>query len=143
VRRAFAESLHASPALTEAFAAVEREWFLPPPPWLIAQPFNTEQPYRPTTDLADVYSDALLAIDATRQLNNGQPSAHAKWSDAVLPKSGESVLHIGCGTGYYTAVLAALRTRVVAYEIDPELAARARATLPTVEVINGAASTAE
>jgi protein-L-isoaspartate(D-aspartate) O-methyltransferase len=52
--------------------------------------------------------------------------------DAVAPRSGESVLHIGCGVGYYSAVFAEIvgpSGRVVAFEIDPNLAARAKQLL--------------
>jgi protein-L-isoaspartate(D-aspartate) O-methyltransferase len=129
LRETYARSLGASPRLERAFAAVARERFLPSPPWLIAQPFDRDQPYRSTEDLADVYSDAVLAIDPERQLNNGQPSAHARWLDAVLPEPSDAVLHVGCGTGYYTAVLAELCTRVDAFEIDATLAQRAREAL--------------
>jgi protein-L-isoaspartate(D-aspartate) O-methyltransferase len=53
------------------------------------------------------------------------------------------VLHIGCGTGYYTAVLAEItgpRGSVLAEEIDESLASRARANLapwPWVTVRTG------
>ena len=53
-----------------------------------------------------VYADVLVAIDADRGLNNGQPSGLASWIDALDLKSGERVFHIGCGTGYYTALMA-------------------------------------
>ncbi len=47
-------------------------------------------------------------------------------------RPGETVLHVGAGTGYYTAIVAAMvgaTGRVVAYEIDAALAERARANL--------------
>jgi protein-L-isoaspartate(D-aspartate) O-methyltransferase len=50
------------------------------------------------------------------------------------------VLHIGCGTGYYSAILAELvgpEGRIIAYEIEPDLAARAveyLAPWPNLEV---------
>ena len=55
-------------------------------------------------------------------------------------KAGETVLQIGAGAGYYTAILAELvgpKGRVIAYEIAPDIAARAAANLspyPQVEV---------
>jgi protein-L-isoaspartate(D-aspartate) O-methyltransferase len=45
------------------------------------------------------------------------------------PKRGDTVLHIGCGTGYYSAILALLvgpSGKVIAYEIEPDLASLAR-----------------
>jgi protein-L-isoaspartate(D-aspartate) O-methyltransferase len=53
------------------------------------------------------------------------------------------VLHLGCGTGYYSAILAEVvgpKGHVTAIEIAPELAARARsnvADIPNVTVLHG------
>jgi protein-L-isoaspartate(D-aspartate) O-methyltransferase len=47
-------------------------------------------------------------------------------------KRDETVIHIGAGTGYYTAVLAELvgpAGKVIAYEIEPELAQKATRNL--------------
>jgi protein-L-isoaspartate(D-aspartate) O-methyltransferase len=55
-------------------------------------------------------------------------------------KEGETVVQIGAGAGYYTAILAELvgtKGRVIAYEIEPDIARRAAANLasyPQVEV---------
>jgi protein-L-isoaspartate(D-aspartate) O-methyltransferase len=46
-----------------------------------------------------------VAIDAARCLNNGQPSALARWIDAFDLCTGDRVLHVGCGVGYYTPIL--------------------------------------
>lgn len=65
-------------------------------------------------------------------MNNGQPSLHALCLNALVPREGERCVHVGAGTGYYTAVLASVvgeNGRVDAFEIDPELAARAAANL--------------
>ena len=91
-------------------------------------------------DLARLYDDVLVAIDASRGINNGQPSLHALSIDALALKEGETVVQIGAGAGYYTAILARLvgpSGRVIAYEIEPDVAERARANLagyPQVEV---------
>jgi protein-L-isoaspartate(D-aspartate) O-methyltransferase len=140
LRRAYAEGLRAaahlrSDGVVEAFARVPRERFLGPGPWEIAAwvaPGHVE--YRTTED-ADpkhLYHDVLVAIDASRLLNNGQPSGLARWFDALGPRNGDRVVHVGCGTGYYTAVLAEIvgpTGRVVAIEIDPGLVRRARENL--------------
>ena len=53
---------------------------------------------------------------------------------------GETIVQIGAGAGYYTAILATLvgrQGRVIAYEIEPDIAERAAANLaryPQVEV---------
>jgi protein-L-isoaspartate(D-aspartate) O-methyltransferase len=59
------------------------------------------------------------------------------------PAAGEHVVHVGTGTGYYTAIMAQLvgpSGRVTGIEYDPALAARARANLApytNVEIIEG------
>lgn len=152
-RRAFAEEIGAvahleSPALVEAFARVPREAFLGPGPWQIVRSFDRERPYRTTID-ADprhIHHDVLVGIDPARHLNNGQPSALARWIQAADILPGDRILHIGCGTGYYTAIMAELAApagRVVAWEVDADLAARARAALApwaAIDVQTGDAS---
>ena len=145
LRRYYAEELRAvanlqSEALVDAFAKVSREDFLGPGPWLILNPFhsidesNEASYYRETAD-ADpkhLYHNVLVAIDAKRCLNNGQPSFLAILIDSLDLVPGDSVVHIGCGTGYYTAVIAEVvgpRGRVTAFEVDTGLAARARTNL--------------
>lgn len=134
-RRFFADELAATahledPALVAAFARVPREAFFDPGPWQIARPFHAAGPYRWTADddPRHIYHDVVVAIDATRQLNNGQPSALARWIEAAAIQPGESIWHIGCGLGYYTAILAELTGdggRVLACDVDAALAARA------------------
>jgi protein-L-isoaspartate(D-aspartate) O-methyltransferase len=120
-----------------AFAAVPREDFVGSPPWRIGSGmFGLHS----ASDPARLYEDVLVAIDAARGVNNGQPSLHAQAIDALGLKEGETVVQIGAGTGYYTAILAELvgpAGRVIAYEIAPEIAARAATNLvrtPQVEV---------
>jgi protein-L-isoaspartate(D-aspartate) O-methyltransferase len=150
-RRAFAEEIAAvaqleSAALIEAFARVPREHFLGPGPWQIGIAVDPDgREYRTTIDddPRHVYRDVLVALDPARELNNGQPSALARWIGAAAITAGETVLHVGCGVGYYTAIMAELvgpTGRIAAYEIDPELAARARERLapwPQVTVVAG------
>ncbi len=115
-RRAYAAEIRAtanirSHALIEAFAHVPREQFLGPGPWkvIFADPEkagalnyrNTE-----TANPEEIYHNVLVAIDAERQLNNGQPTALAVWADCLDLQPGMKVFHLGCGTGYYTAIIA-------------------------------------
>jgi protein-L-isoaspartate(D-aspartate) O-methyltransferase len=144
VRRAFAERLAAergigSPRVVAAFAAVPREEFLVPGPWLT---LPDEAGYRSTPD-ADprrLYEDVAVAIDASRLLNNGAPGFLAHIFDALSIREGETVAHIGCAVGYYSALLAEIvgpGGRVIAVELDPVLCERARHHLrrwPRVEV---------
>ena len=52
--------------------------------------------------------DALVGIDARRGINNGQPSLHAQALDALGVREGETIVQVGAGAGYYTAILATL-----------------------------------
>jgi len=51
-------------------------------------------------------------------------------------ESGESVLHVGCGTGYTTAILAHLAAKVVGVDSNPDLVAKAREALGTLGLAN-------
>jgi 16S rRNA (adenine1518-N6/adenine1519-N6)-dimethyltransferase len=55
--------------------------------------------------------------------------------DLVAPAANDLVLEIGPGEGALTAELARRAGRVIALEVDPVLAARLRATLPSVEIV--------
>jgi protein-L-isoaspartate(D-aspartate) O-methyltransferase len=89
----------------------------------------------------------LIALDETRSINNGQPSLWASFLDQLGVQAGDHVLHLGCGTGYYTAILAEIagsQGRVTAIEIEQSIAERARVALapwPQVTVIHGDGST--
>jgi protein-L-isoaspartate(D-aspartate) O-methyltransferase len=90
-----------------------------------------------------IYDDILVGIFPERLLNNGLPSGLAMWFDNLELKRAERVVHIGCGTGYYSAILAQVvgpGGHVTAVEIDDELAPRAKANLAHlahVEVVQG------
>ena len=137
----------ADPRVEAAFAAVPREPFAGPAPWsiLAGGPWGArfQGPgyiRTPDGDPAFLYQDVLVALDPGRGINIGEPSLHARCLDALALREGETVLHVGAGSGYYTAVLAHLvgpAGRVHAFEIDPGLAARAEhnlSGLPWVEV---------
>jgi protein-L-isoaspartate(D-aspartate) O-methyltransferase len=136
-RKAFARNVtsHAGVGdgrLREAFAAVPRERFLGPGPWEIASLRRAGYACSESDDPSLVYVDSLIALDPAHSVNNGKPSAHATWINALDLKVGERVVHIGAGTGYYTAILAELvgpSGHVEAFEIDPALTARARECL--------------
>src|SRR5512138_3114603 len=113
-RRFYAEEIEAacgltSPAIVEAFAKVPRERFLGPGPWQLcgfdADPRGVKYRATPDADPRHVYHNVPIAIDQSRVLNNGQPATLATWMQWVDPARGERVVHIGTGTGYYTAIL--------------------------------------
>jgi protein-L-isoaspartate(D-aspartate) O-methyltransferase len=134
-RQCYAEELRfvthmRSDPLFAAFANVPRERFVGPGPWRVLG----EEGYWRTesTDPRDVYHNVLIALDEGKGINNGQPSLWALHLDRLGVLAGDHVLHLGCGTGYYTAILAELagaHGRVTAIDIDQGVAERARIAL--------------
>ena len=120
----------ANPRLIDAFACTPREHYLGKGPWPILA--GAGCPPTMSSDPGLLYQDVLVGLATDRGINNGQPTLHARCMVACDPRPGESVIHIGAGTGYYTAILAALvgtGGRVQAYEIEADLAARASGNL--------------
>jgi len=147
VRAAYAKQVLAAAGvdnarLAEAFAGIPREDFLGPGPWLVLR-WLRNYVATPEADPVYLYTDDLVALVPERHVNNGQPSLHAHLIHQALPASGEHVVHVGTGSGYYTAILAHLvgpSGRVTAIEYDESLAARAGENLaryPNVAVIEG------
>lgn len=149
-RRVFAEEIEAvaglrTPVLVDALATVRREAFLRPGPWIVRTEADFGGPPRttPDADPRHVYHNLVVAIDPARQLFNGQPSLLAMAIDALGVAPGGRALHVGCGLGYYTALMAHCvgpSGRIVAIEADAALADEARANLsamPWVEVRHG------
>src|ERR1700726_2365004 len=147
-RQRYAEELRftarvKSHGVVAAFATVPRERFVGPGPWRVMSPMNMAG-YWTTEDgnPRHVYHDVLIALDEPRGINNGQPSLWACLFDHLNLVPGEQVLHLGSGTGYYTAIIAELvgsAGRITAFEIDPTLTQKAQAALadwPQVRVIH-------
>jgi protein-L-isoaspartate(D-aspartate) O-methyltransferase len=149
----FAASL-TTPRLVEAFAKVPREKFLGPGPWQIgsaaARAMSVaglgQMSYVTIEDPRDVYHNVVISLDRAKDINNGQPGSLGMWIDALGLKPGEHVYHLGCGVGYYTAIMAEVvgpRGGVIGLELQPDLATRARENLAgyanaTVEAGEGA-----
>jgi protein-L-isoaspartate(D-aspartate) O-methyltransferase len=144
-RRFFAEKLCkansiSSTAILAAFSSVPRERFAGPGPWMIQA--SGAQTFTESADPSDVYQDALIVLDQAKRLNNGQPSLWAFHLSLLDVQPADHVLHLGCGAGYYSAILAELvgrHGRVIAEEIDQSLADRARIALepwPQVTVVH-------
>lgn len=77
--------------------------------------------------------EALAYADLELPLPHGQrmmkPVIEGRTLQALDVQPGEDVLEIGTGSGFLTACLAALGREVVSLELQPELAAAARARL--------------
>jgi len=117
--------------LIAAFASVERERYLGAGPWKVST-LCSGYIDTPGDDPRVLYQDVLIGLLPDRLINNGLPSLHARCFAACNPRGGDSVLHIGAGTGYYSAILAELigsDGEVIAYEIETELADLARRNL--------------
>ena len=139
-RRSYAEHITALAGLAQnssmgreiaaALESIPREKFVMPPPWTIISPMGHTQTI--SDDPAVLYQDVLVTLGTGLGINNGQPSLHAMCLNALAPRKGESAVHVGAGSGYYSAVLAMLvgeAGRVDAYEIVPELARQAAENL--------------
>jgi protein-L-isoaspartate(D-aspartate) O-methyltransferase len=147
LRRAYARQVTffggvANAALEEAFAALRREDYLGAGPWKILR-WPGGYLTTPDADPAWLYADVLVAIVPERHLNNGQPSGHALWIGAAAPATGEHVVHVGAGVGYFSAIMAHMvepTGALTAIEFDGELATRAAANLADVraaKVVHG------
>jgi protein-L-isoaspartate(D-aspartate) O-methyltransferase len=73
------------------------------------------------------YDDGALPIGAGQTIS--QPYMVAIMTELLRLKGGETVLEVGTGSGYQTAVLAELSRRVCTIEREPSLSENARAAL--------------
>lgn len=114
--------------IRDAFARVPRHVFVGPGPY----PLTEQGDVTASDDPAITYQDIGLALLPELGIPTGLPSFHARCLQGCAPRPGEHVLHVGAGSGYFTAILAELvgsTGSVRAFEIEPELAARARQNL--------------
>jgi protein-L-isoaspartate(D-aspartate) O-methyltransferase len=147
IRAAYARQILAAANVDDrrilaAYGTIRREDFLGPGPWPMLR-WLQDYLMTPDADPVYLYTNDLVGIVPERRINNGQPSLHAHLIHQASPADGERVVHIGTGTGYYTAIMAHLAGpsgQVTGIEYDAELAARARVNLApfaNVEVIEG------
>ncbi len=130
-RTFFAELVTANSGVSDArlraaFASTFRERFVGHAPWRV---FTASGYIRtPSDDPAFLYQDIVVALEDEGNINNGQPVLHSACLGALKIEEGETIVHIGAGTGYYTAILSKLMGAsgtLEAYEIEPRLAERA------------------
>lgn len=124
--------------LTAAFASTPRERFIGPGPWKVLSAAGYIE--TPSDDPAFLYQNVAVALLPEKRINNGEPMLHAACLASLDITEGETITHVGAGSGYYTALLARLTGptgQVFAYEIEHELVQRATinlADLPNVTV---------
>lgn len=127
--------------LERAFATVPREKFVGMPPWLFSD-FNQYKELA-SSDPVVLYQDMLVSLNADRRVNNGMPSLHANALHRLGIREGETVVHLGAGTGYFTAIIAELvgpSGKVIGVEYDGVLVERAQVALAGynhVRVVHG------
>jgi protein-L-isoaspartate(D-aspartate) O-methyltransferase len=122
--RARAEMVHAQlkvrgirdPRVLEAMSRIPRQWFL-----------DSEQ-------RGHAYDDAPVSIGHGQTLS--QPYIVAFMTEMLELQGQERVLEIGTGSGYQTAVLAAIVREVYSIEVLEVLSQRARALLNRLGVLN-------
>lgn len=119
------------PRIETALAELRRETFLPPPPWIVPT-FGAPGATHPVDDPLYVYQDRPVTLRADRRLNNGQPSFLAMLIGLGRLREGDRAVHIGTGSGYYTAIMSRLvgqTGRVLGIEYEADLADEARRNL--------------
>ncbi|HSB62943.1 MAG TPA: protein-L-isoaspartate(D-aspartate) O-methyltransferase [Thermoanaerobaculia bacterium] len=104
------------PRVLEAMRTVPRHLFVPP------------------AEAASAYADRPLPIGSGQTIS--QPYVVAFMSEQLRLTGKEKVLEIGTGSGYSTAILAALASKVFSIEIRPELSHQAKERLEKLGVKN-------
>jgi protein-L-isoaspartate(D-aspartate) O-methyltransferase len=146
-RRHYAEEIEyreriSSPRLLRALATIPRERFLSEGPWRIRSEAVRDYWSTEDADPIHLYQDVLVAIDEHRRLDNGLPSLWAHLFDVLDIKERERVVQVGCGLGYFSAILSEVvgsAGTVVAIDCEKEFVERARKNLRehgNVEVIH-------
>jgi protein-L-isoaspartate(D-aspartate) O-methyltransferase len=105
------------PRVLRAFMEVPRERFVPP------------------EKQAEAYKEGYIDLGRGRVLND--PRSLGKLLQLAEIEETDSILDVGCATGYSTAVLAHLGARIFGLEIDPEFAKTADANLRELHLANG------
>ena len=146
IRRVYADLICAvagvkDPRIAVAFASVPREHYLGPGPWHIRVFRHYVQ--TPSDDPAYLYQNFLYAIDREPSLNNGEPAFLARMIHLLALRAGDTVVHVGTGVGYYTAIMAELvgpDGHVQGFEIDAVLAKRSKENLSHYQQIEVSAA---
>ena len=102
VRRAYARQRLAilgvdNRGIEAAFAAAPREHFLRPPPWTASSLFGGARPCPARTRSCSTRTWSSPSI--RRAASTTRPALHAKLIEALGPKQGEGIVHVGAGAG--------------------------------------------
>lgn len=119
VEKLVASGVLHSPSIIQAFLAVDRRDFVPPK-------------YRQHS-----YEDRPVPIGFGQTIS--QPTTVAFMLEQLRPQLGQSILDVGAGSGWQTALLASIvgsDGQVVAVEIIPELLAQAEQAIAPYELKN-------
>jgi protein-L-isoaspartate(D-aspartate) O-methyltransferase len=92
--------------------------------------------YVPENKREEAYVSENVSLGSSRVML--EPRTFAKLLDGLDISPDETVLDIGCGLGYSTAIIARLAEAVVAVEDDAEMAAEAQQLLSSNDVYNAA-----
>ena len=122
--------------LRAAFASTHRADFLGPAPWTVRQHYPLfGWGWRLTRNKRDCLTDTVIPLDASKNINNGQPTFWAQILDqALYAPSPTTFLHRGCGAGYYTYLIAQLFPDAQVHFVDthPRLVPMAQENLREV-----------
>jgi protein-L-isoaspartate(D-aspartate) O-methyltransferase len=88
----------------------------------------------PTVKRAIAYADSAIEVVANRYLL--EPRTFAKLAQLAEIKASDSLLDVGCATGYSTAVLAKIAAKVIGLEQDADLVRVASDTIAAVGAKN-------
>ncbi len=93
----------------------------------------------PPSQRATAYRDEMLALNevsGSRARFAAAPRTLAKMIQALELRDNDTVMEVGTGTGYGSAILSRMATKVVAVEPDASLATSARANLQAAAASN-------
>ena len=88
----------------------------------------------PESQQRHAYYDGALPLSHGQTIS--QPLMVAMSVEALRLRGDETVLEVGAGSGYQAAVLSKLAKKVYAVEIIPELVAKARSVLESLDIDN-------
>lgn len=126
-----------SERVLSAFANVSRYAFAGPGPWTVRSPVYGLATVRTLNDDPRWLDHCVLvALDEAKGINIGEPSMWARLFARTVVPEGARILQVGAGVGYYTAILKQIvgdTGSVLAFEVEKDLAERAKAALSDLE----------